>query len=74
MDGVETEPLFLNKLLIKGLMWQNLSLLFEAIDSEEQATYIMRYVKLARNVKLFVHRHNKGQSGTMHPGSVYCAS
>jgi len=35
MDGVETEPLFLNKLLIKGLMWQNLSLLFEAIDSEE---------------------------------------
>jgi len=55
-------------------MWQNLSLLFEAIDSEEQATYIMRYVKLARNVKLFVHRHNKGQSGTMHPGSVYCAS
>ena len=34
----------------------------------------MRYVKLARFVKLTVHRHDRAQSDTMHLGSVYCAS
>jgi len=35
MNGVEMEPLFLNKRQIKSLVWHNFSLLFDAIDSEK---------------------------------------
>jgi len=34
MDGVKMEPLLLNKWLIKILVWQNFSLLFDATDCE----------------------------------------
>ena len=34
----------------------------------------MGYAKLARNVILFVYKHDRIQSGTTHSGSVYSAS
>jgi len=50
MDGVKMEPLLLNIWLIKNLVWETFSLLFDAIGSE---TYL-NYVKVARYVKLVV--------------------
>jgi len=46
-------------------MWQNFTLLFDPIGSEKYLGY--GYIKLARYVKLAVHRHDhdKGQSGTV---------
>jgi len=35
MDGVKMEPLLLNKLLIKSMLWQNFNLLFDAFHSEK---------------------------------------
>jgi len=39
MDGEKKEPLLLNKWIIQSLMWQNLSLLFDAIGSEKYVGY-----------------------------------
>jgi len=39
MDGVKMEPLLLNKWLIKSLVWQNLGLPFDAVDSEKYLDY-----------------------------------
>ena len=39
-DGVKMEPFLLNKwLIITSMVWQNFSLLFDAIDSEN--AYVM---------------------------------
>jgi len=41
-----------------------------------KSNLFMRYVKLTRYLKLAAHRHDRGQSCTMHLGSIYmyCAS
>jgi len=39
-----------------------------------KSTYVMRYVKLARYVKLSVYKHDRAQSDTTHSGGVYSAS
>jgi len=39
-----------------------------------RSTEVMRYVKLARHVKLSAYKHDRAQSGTMHSHSVYSAS
>ena len=50
------KQLFLNKWLIKSLVWQNFSLFFDAIESEKYLGYemVMQYVKFAIYVKLAV--------------------
>jgi len=42
MDSVEMEPLLLNKWLIKSLVWQKFSLLFDAIDCEKYLGHAIR--------------------------------
>jgi len=49
-------------------MWQNFSLLFDAVDSEKYLVYAVAYVKHA------IYRHNRAQYGATHLGSVYCVS
>jgi len=39
MDGVKMKPLLLNNLLMKDLLWQNFSLLFDVIYSEKYLGY-----------------------------------
>jgi len=59
-------------------VWQNFSLLFNAIDSDKYLSCNITskwYVKLARYVKLSVYKHDdRAQSGTTHSGCVYSAS
>jgi len=45
MGGVKMELLLRNKWLIKSLVRQNFSLLFDAIDSEKLPAYVKRHVK-----------------------------
>ena len=54
-------------------VWQNFSLLFNAIDSEKYLGYMIFQVKLVRYVTLFVYKHDRAQSGTTHSGIVYSA-
>ena len=55
-------------------VWQNFSLLFDAIDSEKYLGYMIFQVKLVRYVTLFVYKHDRAQSGTTSSGTVYSAS
>ena len=52
-----------------GTVWQNFSLLL--MQSTRKTTWVTPYVKLARNVKLSVYKHDdRVQSGTTHSDSV----
>ena len=44
-----------------GTVWQNFSLLFNAVDSEKYFGYAI--CKLARYAKLPVYKHDRAQSG-----------
>jgi len=72
MDCVEMESLLLNEWLIKSLVWQIFSLVFDAIDSEK--CLLSWHVKLAKYVMLAVYRYDKAQYWATHLNSVYCAS
>jgi len=54
-------------------VWQNFSLLFNAIDSEKYLGYAMCQACKRRYVKLSVYKHDRDQSDTTH-SSVYSAS
>jgi len=54
-------------------VWQNFSLLFNAIDSEKYLGYAVCQACKRRYVKLSVHKHDRDQSDTTH-SSVYSAS
>jgi len=73
VDGVKMGPYLLNKWLTKSFMWLNFSLLFLL-----QLTLVWKVLKLimrcCQACCSYRHRHDRGQSGTMHLGSVCCAS
>jgi len=54
-------------------VWQNFSLLFNAIDSEKCLGYAICQACKRKYVKLSVYKHDRDQSDTTH-SSVYSAS
>jgi len=55
-------------------VWQNFSLLFNAIDSEKYSGYAICQACKRRYVKLSFYKHDRDQSDTTHSGTVYSSS